>query len=78
MATFRKRKFVMNFLSKKQVCAKITLSPTHIGRLEDEGKFPKRHRLGDDPRYSRVVWVEEEIEAWMKARIAERDKATLP
>ena len=52
----------MNFLSKKQVRAKITLSPTQIGRLESEGKFPKRMRLWIG-RYSRVAWIESELEA---------------
>ena len=67
----------MKFLSKKDVRAKVTLSPTQIGRLEGEGKFPKRMRLGIG-RYSRVAWIESEVEAWMEARIAERDKRTAP
>jgi len=67
----------MNFLSKKEVRAKVKYSPTHIQRLEDSDKFPKRIRLGKG-RYSRVVWVETEVEAWMEAKISERDKSLLP
>jgi len=62
------------FLSKKDVRALITLSATQIARLESEGKFPRRIRLGAG-RYSRVVWIYEEVIAWMEAKVSARDKA---
>ncbi len=39
----------------------IPYSLVHISRLESQGKFPKRVRLGA----SRVTWVAEEVEAWV-------------
>ena len=58
----------MKFLSKKQVREKVLYCPAHIARLEAAGKFPQRVQLGP----GRVGWVEEEIEEWMRVRIAER------
>ena len=58
----------MKFLSKKQVREKVLYSFAHIARLEAAGKFPKRVQLGP----GRVGWVEEEIEEWMRVRIAKR------
>lgn len=60
----------MKFLSKKQVREKVLYSFAHIARLEAAKLFPKRVQLGP----GRVGWVEEEIEEWIRARIAERDK----
>ena len=58
----------MKFLSKKQVREKVLYCPAHIARLEAAGMFPKRVQLGP----GRVGWVEEEIEEWMRERIAKR------
>lgn len=65
----------MRLLSKTQVRQLILLSPVHFGRLEKDGKFPKRVHLGTD-RNSRVGWVETEIQEWLKKRIDERDRPT--
>lgn len=62
----------MRLITKKQVRDKVTYSPTQIDRLEAEGKFPKRIRLGQ----LRVAWSEDEIDDWIKARLDERDKPT--
>jgi prophage regulatory protein len=59
----------MRLLSKKQVRETVLYSPAHIARLEAAGRFPKRVRLGA----GRVGWVDEEVQNWLKARIAERD-----
>ncbi len=64
----------MKFLSKKQVRERVLYSFAHIARLEVAGKFPKRVQLGP----GRVGWVEEEIERWCLARIADRDKQSAP
>lgn len=62
----------MKMLSKKEVREKVLYSPAHIARLEAAGQFPKRVPLGP----GRVGWVDEEVEHWLKERIAERDAHT--
>lgn len=59
----------MRLLTKKQVKHLVCYSYAHIDRLEAEGRFPVRVRLGPQ----RVAWVESEILEWISARIAERD-----
>lgn len=61
----------MRLLSKRQVKELVLYSPTHIQRLENEGTFPKRIRLGTGPR-SRVGWIEQEILDWLQRRIDAR------
>jgi prophage regulatory protein len=46
----------------------ITFTRTHLARLENEGKFPKRVYLGA----KRIGWVMAEIDEWLAARIASR------
>jgi prophage regulatory protein len=46
----------------------------HILRLESAGKFPKRIRVGDN----RVGWLLSEVEDWIAARVAMRDRASKP
>lgn len=48
----------------------VTYSNWHISRLEKAGKFPQRVKFG-----ARVFWVEDEVDAWIQERIAERDGA---
>ena len=62
----------MKLLSKKQVREIVLYSPAHIARLEAEGKFPKRVKLGS----GRVGYVDEEVYKWVLARIAERDSSS--
>jgi prophage regulatory protein len=64
----------MRFLSKKDVKQIALYSYAHTARLEAEGKFPKRVRLGNG-KYARVGYVESEIMEWCEKRIAERDEA---
>ena len=59
----------MKLLSKKQVREIVLYSPQHIDRLEKEGKFPVRVRLGQ----MRVGWVEAEVLEWLQARIDARN-----
>jgi prophage regulatory protein len=47
----------------------VPYTPQHILRLEKEGKFPRRVQVGPN----RVAWLESEVEAWVAARVAERD-----
>jgi prophage regulatory protein len=59
-------------LTKAQVKQLVTYSFAHTARLEADGKFPKRVRLGT----GRVAYVENEIQDWIARRIAERDATT--
>lgn len=59
----------MRMLSKRAVRDLVLYSPAHIARLEAAGKFPKRVQLGP----GRVGWLEEEVQAWLKERVALRD-----
>jgi prophage regulatory protein len=47
----------------------VGLSLRHCNRLEAEGKFPKKIRLGENS----TGWLESEVAAWIKAKAAERD-----
>lgn len=62
----------MKLLSKREVREKVLYSPAHIARLEASGLFPKRVQLGA----CRVGWVDEEIDDWIRQRIARRDAIT--
>jgi prophage regulatory protein len=44
----------------------IKYSRTHLGRLEDAGRFPKRRQLGA----GRIGWLEHEIDEWLANRPA--------
>ena len=47
-------------------------SKVQLWRLERQSKFPKRVSLSTN----RFGWVEAEVDAWIKAKIAERDATT--
>jgi prophage regulatory protein len=58
------------FLSFKELRARgICYSRTHTWRMVRAGKFPVPVKLGP----SRNAWVESEIDAWLDARIGERN-----
>lgn len=61
----------MKLLTKTEVRDRVCYSPQHVARLEKAGLFPKRVQLG----VNRVGWVETEIDAWIQARIDERDRS---
>ena len=44
-------------------------SDAHLGRLEKAGVFPRRVKLAPGT----VAWSEEEVDAFLAARVAERD-----
>ncbi|MGN6479481.1 helix-turn-helix transcriptional regulator [Luteibacter sp.] len=51
----------------------IPYGDSQLLRLEREGKFPRRFKLG-----GRVnAWLESELAAWIKERAASRDTATV-
>jgi predicted DNA-binding transcriptional regulator AlpA len=43
----------------------ITYSPLYLKQLEQQGKFPKRIKLGNSP-----VWAESEIQAFLESKLA--------
>lgn len=47
----------------------IPFTRQHVLRLEKLGKFPRRIQLGEN----RVGWLISEIDAWISARVAQRD-----
>ena len=55
--------------SWERVQPRVPYTRTHVTSLEKAGLFPRRVKLGA----GRVGWVEEEIDAWIESRIAERD-----
>jgi len=59
----------MRILRQRHVCERVGYSPMHIWRLEKAGRFPRRLKLGPNS----VGWLAEEIDDWIKARVAERD-----
>ncbi len=63
-------KHSVRLLRLPEILRRVPYSEAHIWRLERDGKFPRRARLGAN----RVVWVEAEIEDWLHAKIGERDK----
>jgi prophage regulatory protein len=46
----------------------IPFSREHVRRLEAKGEFPQRIRLSRQ----KIAWLEDEVLAWVAARIAER------
>lgn len=48
----------------------VIYSRMHLRRLERDGGFPKHVRVSAN----RIAWVEAEVDAWIAARIAERDR----
>lgn len=48
----------------------IPYSQNHLRRLEAQGSFPKRIRIGAN----RVAWVREEIDNWIKDRMNARNR----
>ena len=56
-------------ITKAELRQIVPYTGQHILRLEKDGKFPRRIRVGAN----RVAWLLSEVEAWLAARVAERD-----
>jgi len=56
----------VRFLRLPAVCARTSLSRSHIQRLEASGRFPRRVKLS--PAAS--AWIESEIDVWASGRVA--------
>lgn len=61
------------WLQSKDIQNFAPYSLNHIRRLEAQGKFPKRIRIGEN----RVAWRRDEVEAWVQDRIDERDRVAI-
>ena len=53
------------------VLARVPYSRSHLWRMEREGTFPRRIKLGAN----RVAWAADEIQEWITSRIRARDDA---
>ena len=62
----------LRIVRKRELLNRIGYSEMQIWRLERAGKFPQRIQLGPNS----VGWIEGEVEAWIKQRAAERNKAS--
>lgn len=47
-----------DFMMSDEVLARVPYSRAHLYRLEDQGEFPKRKRIGAN----RIAWVRDEFE----------------
>ena len=56
-------------ITKAELRNLVPYTPQHILRMEKQGRFPRRVQL----RPNRVAWLLTEIEAWISARVAERE-----
>lgn len=54
-----------DFMMSDEVEARVPYSRAHLYRLEDQGEFPKRKRIGAN----RVAWIRAEIEQWLADRL---------
>jgi len=48
-----------------EVDARVPYSRAHLYRLEDQGEFPKRKRIGAN----RIAWKRSEVEQWLSDRM---------
>ena len=59
----------MRVLTKKVVSGRVCYSENHIDRMEADGRFPKRIKLGPN----RVGWLETEVDDWIAEKARERE-----
>ena len=55
-------------IRKPELLARVPLSDTTIWRMEKDGKFPRRIRLGGNS----CGWLESEVAAWIQGRADSR------
>lgn len=56
----------MKFLTDAQVAQKTAMSTSIVWKLTKERKFPQPVKL---PHVVKTVWVESEVEEWMKSAV---------
>ena len=52
-----------------EIAQRIPYSQNQLRRLEAQGSFPKRVRIGAN----RVAWVRQEVDQWIEARVKARN-----
>lgn len=57
------------FIVADEIAQRIPYSQNQLRRLEAQGTFPKRVRMGAN----RVAWVREEVDHWIAARLNARN-----
>jgi predicted DNA-binding transcriptional regulator AlpA len=64
----------IKFVSPRRASELTSLSTRQLARLADADQFPQPLRLGIG-RNGRLAFVESEVQAWLRARLAERKVA---
>ena len=64
----------IRLITRAELRSIVPYTPQHILRLEKRGLFPRRVQVGAN----RVAWILSEIEDWITARAAERERAAYP
>ncbi|HUS97965.1 MAG TPA: AlpA family phage regulatory protein [Hyphomicrobiaceae bacterium] len=64
----------MRFIRKIDAAKQVGWHPSHLMRMSRAGKFPKPVKIGANS----VGFVEDEVEEWMRSRVAERDDSQGP
>ena len=57
-----------DFMMSDEVEARVPYSRAHLYRLEDQGAFPKRKRIGAN----RIAWKRAEVEEWLSMRMGDQ------
>ena len=60
--------FHSDLMLSPEVAARIPYSRAHLYRLESQGEFPKRRRIGRN----RIAWVRAEVEQWLSDKMEEQ------
>ena len=56
------------FILAQELTGLVPFSPNHLRRLEAQGDFPRRIRIGAN----RIAWLRDEVEQWLAARVEAR------
>lgn len=57
--------FHSDLMLAPEVDARVPYSCAHLYRLENQGEFPKRRRIGRN----RIAWVRAEVEQWLSDKM---------
>ena len=64
----KKSNDALAFESLEKVRGRVPYSNVQLWRMEQEGRFPKRIKIGPN----RVAWLTREVDEWINARLEER------
>jgi prophage regulatory protein len=56
------------FILAQEMTGLVPFSPNHLRRLEAQGDFPRRIRIGAN----RIAWLRDEVEQWLADRVEAR------